>query len=382
MEYQFLSQDASLHGIAQEHVLRDAASARLSLALRAYYLLRPGIPMRLRRLMQRIGTAHASKDWYLPRQFMQQFIAAVAALNDPTPIIHPWPTGSRFAFVLTHDVETHYGVERIERLAAIEEELGLRSSWNIVPYNYQVDPGLLRDLVSRGFEIGVHGYNHDGRLYWSRHEFGERAKAINIALRKYQAVGFRSPMVHRNLEWLQDLDIEYDASCFDADPHQPMPGGVGTIWPFIAGKFVELPYTMPQDHTLFIALGESDTTIWQTKLNYVADNYGMAMMLTHPDYLDSQRMLDMYRDFLLSVRERGGYWHALPRDASAWWRKRAASSIERSPDGTYDIHGPARELGRVVTLRTDGTRLCMDSVEELSPQHAVPNRDLAALRKV
>jgi shikimate 5-dehydrogenase len=37
------------------------------------------------------------------------------------------------------------------------------------------------------------------------------------ALRKYHAVGFRSPQVHRDLARLQGLDILYDASCFDYD---------------------------------------------------------------------------------------------------------------------------------------------------------------------
>ncbi len=101
-------------------------------------------------------------------------------------------------------------------------------------------------------------------------------------------------MVHRNLVWLQALDIEYDSSCFDIDPFQAAPGGVGSIWPFIAGRFVELPYTMPQDHTLFIGLGERDDRIWKDKMDYLVRHQGMALMLTHPDYLTGRRESEIY----------------------------------------------------------------------------------------
>src|SRR4029079_11830143 len=123
---------------------------------------------------------------------------------------------------------------------------------------------------SRGFEIGIHGYNHDGKLFTSKRIFDSRLPAINAALRDFDAVGFRAPMVHRNLDWMQSLEIEYDASCYDADPYHAMPGGVGAPWPFIAGRFVELPYTLPQDHTLFVALGERDERIWTSKLAFIA----------------------------------------------------------------------------------------------------------------
>src|SRR6185295_6616832 len=120
----------------------------------------------------------------------------------------------------THDVETAEGFNCVSAIADLEQQLGFRSSWNFVPHKYPIDLGLLRDLRDRGFEIGVHGYNHDGRLFASRTMFDRRAAAINAALKAWGAVGFRAPMVHRNLEWLQALDIEYDASCFDADPYQ------------------------------------------------------------------------------------------------------------------------------------------------------------------
>jgi hypothetical protein len=162
-------------------------------------------------------------------------------------------------------------------------------------------------------------------------------------------------MVHRNLDWQQMLNVEYDASCFDIDPYQAMPGGVGSIWPFIAGKLVELPYTMPQDHTLMVTLGETDDVTWRTKFDYLVKRSGMVLMLTHPDYLDSPERLSLYRSFLENVRERGDYWHDLPQEVARWWRDRDNSQIEGN-----QIIGPAAERGSICSLHADGDGLVFE----------------------
>ena len=145
------------------------------------------------------------------------------------------------------------------------------------------------------------------------------------ALERYGAVGFRAPMVHRNLQWMQQLNFEYDASCFDVDPFQAMLGGVGGLWPFAVGKFIELPYTMPQDHTLFVSLGETTDRIWREKLKFIQRYHGMALMLTHPDYLDSPSQLRIYSDFLRWLRDNTGPWHVLPREMSRWAAKQLSA---------------------------------------------------------
>lgn len=350
MQYSFLSNSPFMKQAALEQLSHDARRAKLSTKFRTYYFLRPFIPLALRQLLQRNRQIPIEKHWYIPDAFMKRLVSSFENESATIRIIHPWPHGRRFGFVLTHDVETRIGLRNIPKLADIEEELGFHSSWNLIPHKYKIDQGLVNELRSRSFEIGIHGYNHDGRLYLSRRTFERRGVAINQAIDKYQAVGFRSPMVHRNLDWLQSLDVEYDASCFDIDPFQAMPGGVGSIWPFIAGRFVELPYTLPQDHTLFIVLGERSCRIWEHKLDYLARHNGMALMLTHPDYLDSPQLLDLYRRFLAEVREKDDSWHALPREVAAWWLKREQSNLETCPSADWKINGPASEVGTVATV--------------------------------
>jgi hypothetical protein len=116
---------------------------------------------------------------------------------------------------------------------------------------------------------------------------------------------------------------------------------------------------LPQDHTVLIALGAEDGTIWQQKLDYLARRSGMALMLTHPDYLDSDRRLDLYRGFLEYVREQGGWWHALPRETTAWWRQREQSSLEQDDQGAWQVRGPASQRATLARIDVSDEQLAI-----------------------
>ena len=218
----------------------------------------------------------------------------------------------------------------------LEEKYGFRSSFNFVPERYVVSASWRKELKSRGFEVGAHGLNHDGKLYSSLAVFEERAARINRYLASWEAVGFRSPAMHHNLGWIGALEVEYDLSTFDTDPFEAQPDGVGTIFPFVVESrryersYVELPYTLAQDFTLFCLMREKTSRIWQHKLDWVAERGGMVLINVHPDYVRfdskglSREQFDpqRYRDILGYLRDRyaGQYWHALPRDVARWVR--------------------------------------------------------------
>jgi hypothetical protein len=245
-----------------------------------------------------------------------------------------WPDGKKFAFVLTHDADTLRGHDRCMELMELEKDLGFRSGFNLVPRRYDVSPDLRQTLLDNGFEVGVHGLYHDGKYFESREIFSERARHINAYIREWNAVGFRAPSMLHNLDWIHELDIEYDASTFDTDPFEPQPDGVGTIFPFwVPGKngykgYVELPYTLPQDFLMFILLQQTNIDIWKKKLAWIASTGGMSMLITHPDYMvfnGRKRAVDeypveYYRNFLEYVKAtyEGQYWQALPRDVARY----------------------------------------------------------------
>jgi len=254
-----------------------------------------------------------------------------------------WPEGKQFAFVLSHDVETGAGVDRCISLADVEAACGFRSSFNFIPEGGYTTPISLRaELAGRGVEIGVHDLHHDGKLFRSESGFLNCATRINDYLKAWDAVGFRAGFMLHKLDWISHLDVEYDASTFDTDPFEPQPDGVGTIFPFCVPApqpstntgYIELPYTLPQDSTLFVSLGEKTIDVWKEKIDWIASRGGMAMLDTHPDYIcfdgdgpsRSTYPVALYREFLEYVREKyaGQYWHALPRDAARHARKSLA----------------------------------------------------------
>lgn len=263
-----------------------------------------------------------------------------------------WPDNRRFALVLTHDVESALGHDRSLEIMELDRSFGFRSAFYFVAEQYRVSPAVRAALTESGFEVGVHGLHHNSSLYASRDAFQAQAARINACLEQWSACGFRSPSMLHNLDWMHALNIRYDASTFDTDPFEPQPDGMGTIFPFWVSNgrpeagYVELPYTLPQDFTLFVVLKEQSIDIWKRKLDWVAGQGGMAHVITHPDYMraegDSlknwQYPRRYYREFLEYVwtRYEGQYWNALPKEVAAFWMKRCASERSAQGDAALD----------------------------------------------
>ncbi len=353
----------------QEAILSESqfgpSRRSLSPAKRIYYsLLRPLFTPAMRLWLHRWHGRHprpaAALGWPIEDRYVRYQFKMVSRIlaqkqQGAMDFCHFWPQGKRFALVLTHDVETAQGQQFVKQLAALEERYGFRSSFNFVPEGYAVDLDLMAELKERGFEIGVHGLKHDGQLFASKALFDARAQKINAYLQQWGAVGFRSPMTHRHPLWMQTLDIEYDLSFFDTDPYEPMAGGSMSIWPFFLGHFVELPYTLAQDHTLLVTLGETTPRLWLDKVAFIRTYYGMALINTHPDYLRRPEYFGVYEDFLRHMRASGDYWPALPGEVARWWRRRNGMLFPTEPGRRGNRPVPDATIGRVNGIPgTDG----------------------------
>jgi glycosyltransferase involved in cell wall biosynthesis len=294
---------------------------------KAYYLLKPIIPWRLRLALRQLRASRQRRKF--------QDIWPIDPNSGAHPLNWPgWPGGKRFAVVLTHDVEGSKGLDRVEQLMALELQYGFRSSFNFVPEGeYRVSDELRKSVESAGFEVGVHGLEHDGKLYRTKPKFAADARRINHYVREWNVSGFRSPLMQHRLGWLHQLDVEYDASTFDTDPFEPEPDGMGTIFPFwVPGPngsgYVELPYTLVQDFTLFKVLGERNLEIWKNKLDWIADRGGMVLVNTHPDYMcfggkqeRDEFPISFYEEFLRYIRDKfeDKYWTAQPREVARYY---------------------------------------------------------------
>jgi hypothetical protein len=332
---------------------RASAVARSAL-LRGYYLLKPVIPRRaqlaLRRRFARVQEQSPFPRWPVEDSLHDLYSWLLALLADirgaPVPWLDTWPEGRRWALVLTHDVETDVGYRNLHLLRDAERAGGYRSSWNFVPERYEVEEPVLRALREEGCEVGMHGLRHDGRDLGSRRLFRKRLPAIRSYAERWGAVGFRSPATQRVWEWMPELGFDYDSSYTDTDPYEPQPGGCCSYLPYFNRDQVELPITLPQDHTLFTILQHTDGALWIEKARHLRDRGGMALVLAHPDYAVEPRVAGAWSGLLEEFRDDDTAWQALPREVADWWRRRAASTV-RDDGAGWRIEGPAARDGNV-----------------------------------
>jgi peptidoglycan/xylan/chitin deacetylase (PgdA/CDA1 family) len=308
----------------------------LKLSHKIYYIIKPIIPRKFQIILRKL---HFDFKWILHRRQWP--------INESTEIApldwQGWPNNKKFALVLTHDVDSIKGLKRCIELMNIEKKLGFKSSFYFVPERYRNSLQLRKELIDNDFEVGIHGLVHDGRLFQSKEIFEDCAVRINRYLNEWDVEGFRAPCMHHNLEWIADLDIKYDSSTYDFDPFEPQGAGVGSIFPFFVknnGKedsYVELPYTLPQDFLLFVLKGDKTINIWKKKLDWIVQRGGMALLITHPDYMNFNKdkkgseeyPIEYYEEFLSHIKSRykDQYWHVLPKEVAAFWTKNMDANL-------------------------------------------------------
>ncbi|MCC6365707.1 MAG: hypothetical protein IT165_19510 [Bryobacterales bacterium] len=335
----------------------------------AYYLLRPLLPVPVRKHLQQLY--FRSRDtipfpkWPVDRTvesvFDQLLIFAMKAGKiSRMPFIWFWPEGAPSCTMLTHDVETAAGVEFCRQLMDLNDSFAVKSSFQIVPeLRYPIPDSFLPSIRERGFEINIHDLNHDGHLFTNRKQFLKRAERINRYARQYGALGFRSAVMYRNIDWYDALDLDYDMSIPNVAHFDPQQGGCCTVMPFFIGRILELPVTTTQDYTLFHILNDYSTRLWKEQIARIRNAHGLMSFLIHPDYIIDEAARRVYTEllqYLTELRAEGETWIALPREVAGWWRLR--SEMELVQEGnSWRIQGKGSERARLAYAVLDHDRL-------------------------
>ena len=179
----------------------------MSILSRAYYSVRPFLPVAVRRRLQKLHLNARGNSpfprWPVDSSVDDMFSTLlVAALRfggrKEIPFIWFWPDGAQSAAFMTHDVETTSGRDQCAALMDIDDAFGIKASFQVIPEDrYTVSPEFLELIRSRGFEVAIHDLNHDGHLYKTRKQFLERAARINEYAEKFKADGFRAAVLYR-----------------------------------------------------------------------------------------------------------------------------------------------------------------------------------------
>lgn len=340
-----------------------------SLTRRIYYALRPLLPVRARKHLQRIALHGWSKiafpSWPVDTS-VEDFVSWLWTLVLETtgakqiPFVWFWPNGHRSCAIMTHDVETGVGQDFCPTVLRLEQEHGLKSAFELVPeVRYPVSNDVLQAIRQAGCEVCVHGLNHDGRLFSSEGLFRSRAEAINQYAKKWGAKGFRSPVMYRNLNWYDAFSFSYDMSVPNVAHLDPQRGGCCTIFPYFVGDILELPLTTTQDYPLFNIMRSDPMSLWSKQVDSIMAKNGLVSFIIHPDYIIEPEKQELYRRLLQLLknceRERN-VWLALPGEVDTWWRERANMTLE-SKNGNWSVRGKGSDRASVAYARLENGKV-------------------------
>jgi len=331
----------------------------MSALARLYYLIRPVLPVGLRRHLQKLHFNGWDKlafprwpvDCSVDNLLQQLLLLSMRSSGvEHIPFIWFWPEGASSCAIMTHDVETKLGRDFCVTLMDVDDSFGMKASFQVIPEErYGVSMEFLTSISERGFEVVVHDLNHDGHLYRDRKQFLERAAKINAYGRKYGAEGFRAGVLYRKQLWYDALEFAYDMSVPNVAHLDPQRGGCCTVMPYFLGNILELPVTTTQDYTLFRILNDYSISLWKQQIEVIMEKHGLISFIAHPDYIAASRERSVYEALLrhlVSLREQKGVWLTTPGEVNRWWRQRAEMTLVETCNG-WRIEGEGKERARI-----------------------------------
>jgi len=356
----------------EQYIDRPQKSAMKGQIRKAYYALRPMLPVPVRRHLQKVWLRGWDKKpfphWPVDRSVDQMFEALMrftltASASERIPFIWFWPEGKSSCGVMTHDVETKAGLNFCSALMDINDAYGIKSSFQLIPdARYVVGDADLHEMKSRGFEVNVHDLKHDGHLFDEYELFRDSASRINEFGTRFGSKGFRAAVLYRNQTWFDALKFSYDMSVPNVAHLDPQRGGCCTVMPYFVGDLLEIPVTATQDYTLFHILQTYSLDLWRQQITLIMEQHGLISFIVHPDYLDSADAVNAYRGllkYLTELRQSAGLWIALPGEVDTWWRSR--SKMRLVPVGnSWRIEGDEASRARVAFATIKNDKVCYE----------------------
>jgi len=340
---------ASEYAIRLSDGLEDPPSMKFRIATRLPFSYRM-IPSFIRnRAFKRDEPTEVAKEKLAPLECLRSvFLASLLTASEaPIPIIGFWRRGKKFAAAVTHDVETAQGlVNGSQQLLRVEEDLKIRSTWNIVTNRYQLTREKLRPLALAG-EIGAHDTNHDGRLIFlpadAQIERLRSCKAVLEKLAESRVKGFRAPLLQHDKKLLGSVGragYGFDSSVPSWEllsPTSLRSHGVGTVFPLEVEGIVEAPVSLPQDHQLLRVSGLTPSEAGNTLIEqsrWLREIGGLCTLLVHPDYdFATQADSEEYSRVLRAFNEDPSCDIMTLGEVSDWWSYRQSAVLEISDDG-------------------------------------------------
>jgi hypothetical protein len=364
---------AIIENLRRERYVMSGRNAFWKTLRKPYYALRPLLPVLVRKHLQRAYLKRWRQivfpEWPVDRTVENIFevlarFSLEACSRPRMPFVWFWPEGYSGCLIMTHDIETEFGRDYCADLTDIDASFGLKSSFQVVPEErYEVTNAFLDRLRAKGAEINLHGLNHDGKLFLDRRHFLQQASQINIYAKRYNAAGFRSPVMYRNFDWYAELDFSYDMSVPNAAHLDPQRGGCCTVMPYFVGNQLELPLTTTQDYSLFNILSSRSIDLWKQQIDLVLEKHGLLSFNIHPDYVRTSPYREVYQallGYLKRICEERKIWIALPGEVNKWWRARREMQLALNAQNEIEVAGPEATRAVVAYAHIQGDRIAYE----------------------
>ncbi len=349
---------ASEYALRISRGLEDSPSMRFKLATRLPLSYRI-IPSFIRnRAFKSDDPSEVGKEKLAPVECLRTvFLASIVTVSKTRiPRIGFWKKGKKFALAVTHDVETRRGLlDGSQQLLRVEEDLQVRSTWNVVTNRYQLTRQNLSPLAKAG-EIGAHDTDHDGRLIFLPVDARiRRLKSCRETLEKLTGTkvkGFRAPLLQHDkglVAAVGKAGYQFDSSVPSWEllsPTSLRSHGLGTVFPLDIEGVVEMPVSLPQDHQLLRVRGLAPAEAGDTLIRvsrWVRELGGLCTLLIHPDYdFGMEDHGTEYSRILRSFRD-DSYCEILTLgEAADWWSLRSSAQLENS-NGSLKVRSPASD---------------------------------------
>ena len=267
-----------------------------------------------------------------------------------------WPNGARCAFTLAFDLYGEsswihrdkaladrplhmsmgaYGPKTgVPRILSLLDRYGLKVCSFIPGWIIERYPALCEEIVTRGHEVGHHGYMHEKPFFMSGRE--EEEELLGKSLRAFEKIlgvkplGSRSPSADpsaHTMDLLKQHGFVYHSNMLDSDlpyfhetPH---------------GRLVELPTAWCNNDAPFFQFSSLPPVgngiwsqqdvfeIWSEEFEGMYDEGGFFNLMGHPQIIGRPSRLRMLERVVRQIRGKGNVWFAKPIEVAEFWQKRA-----------------------------------------------------------
>jgi len=275
---------------------KRAARVLLSTLLQC---LPQGAEIQLLNFLKKLNMKERARTYLEPLTF--SLYRHLEPVSDPGS----YPDRKYFYLGLSFDIDNKIDYENLPVLIEDMKKNGIRATINIITHgNYDFDKGWMRELQSNGFEIGLHGDDHNSSLSFLPKRVIEHKIRRAIDKLGFVPAGYRSPALSFSntlIEVLEKTGFAYDSSlstCLAMYRSIEFP----YAFKYMSSTLYEVPLCI-QDYNFFASgrYAEQEVmNIYRELIRQMHQIRGLALINLHPIII-SKKIL--FWEGLLSLME-------------------------------------------------------------------------------